>query len=242
VAFRYLGWCPGIESAARFLPDRDMKRYIMTFTLVLLTLLACIWTVLLNSILQNEYSRLTEVPHELFYISGALFAVLVGDAFHQALREKQRFHYIVGILCLLGLAWSIMFILGQVSLAGLFWLAAMIFSVVMLPELVAFQDRQMGEVDIQSPMRLRDFFSKTNSGWLKLAYKHGLGMTVIIYFLFIEAIAGGMLLALNLFYDLPFGLMLSVFTSGIILIASFYRQVKRGLTTIHLPSGSPTER
>jgi len=82
VALRHLGWCPGVEAAARFLPDRDMKRYIMMFTLVLLTLSASIWTVLLNSIGQNEYSRLTEVPHELFYISGALFVVLVGDAFH----------------------------------------------------------------------------------------------------------------------------------------------------------------
>jgi len=135
-----------------------------------------------------------------------------------------------------------MFILGQLSLARVFWVIAMIFSVVMLPELVAFQDRQMGEVDIQSPMRLRDFLSKTNSGWLKLASNHGVGMTVILYFLFIEAIAGGMLLALNLFYDLPSRLILSVFTSGICLIGLFYRQMKRGLTTIHLPSSSPTER
>ena len=26
VTLRYMGWCPGVESAARFLPDRDMSR------------------------------------------------------------------------------------------------------------------------------------------------------------------------------------------------------------------------
>jgi len=118
----------------------------------------------------------------------------------------------------------------------------MIVSIVMLPELNRFQDRRMREVDIESPLRVADFFSNTYSGWLKLAYRHGLGVTVILYFIQFEVLTGGMLLALNLFYDLPSVLILSQLTTGIFLVIWFYRRIKRALTTIHPPSGSPTEK
>ena len=182
-----------------------------------------------------------EIPLELFYLSAILFAVLVVVAFYRAYREKERFNYIVGGLCLLGLVWSILFALDQVPLAGLFWVVAMIVSIVKWPELVAFQDRQMREVDIESPLRVGEFFSNTYSGWLKLAYRHGLGITVILYFLFFEVIIGGMLLALDLFYDLPSRLILIILTQGIFPVIFLYRQIKRALNTIHLPSGSATE-
>jgi len=132
--------------------------------------------------------------------------------------------------------------LDQVQLAGVFWLIAMIVSIVMLPELNRFQERRMREVDIESPLRVADFFSNTYSGWLKLAYRHGLGVTVILYFIQFEVLTGGMLLALNLFYDLPSVLILSQLTTGIFLVIWFYRRIKRALTTIHPPSGSPTEK
>jgi hypothetical protein len=116
----------------------------------------------------------------------------------------------------------------------------MIISIVMLPELLAFQDRQMGEVDIERPLRLGEFFSNTNSGWLKLAYRLGLGITVILYFLLCEVFAGGILLVLNLFYDLPSGLILFVLTTGSFLAILLYRQIKRALASIRLPSSSPS--
>lgn len=181
-----------------------------------------------------------EIPHELFYLSALFFAVLTIVAFFQAYREKEKFYNIVGVLCLCGLVWSIMFVLDQVMLAGIFWAVAMIISFVMLPELTAFQDRRMGEVDIESPLRLGEFFSNTYSGWLKLAYRQGLGMTVILYFLLYEVFAGVMILALDLFYDLPAWLILNVLTTGIFLAILLYRQIKRALTSIRLPSGSPS--
>ena len=183
-----------------------------------------------------------EIPYELFYLSAILFAALTVNAFYRAYREKERFNYVVGGLCLLGLVWSIMFVLDQVLLTGLFWLVAMIISVVMLPELVAFQARQMREVDIESPLRVGELFSKTYSGWLKLAYRHGLGVTVILYFLLFEVFTGGMLLVLNLFYDLPSSLILSLSTTGIFLTIFHYIRIKRALTTIHLPLGSLIEK
>ena len=183
-----------------------------------------------------------EIPLELFYLSAILFAVLVVVSFYRAYREKERFNYLVGGLCLLCLVGSILFVLDQVPSAGRFWLVAMIVSVVMLPELVAFQDRQMREVDIESPLRVGEFFSNIHSGWLKLAYRHGLGMTVILYFLFFEVIIGGMLLVLNLFYDFPSRLILIILTQGIFPVIFFYRQIKRALNTIHPPSGSLTEK
>ena len=182
-----------------------------------------------------------EIPHELFYLSALLFAALVVVSLIRAHREKEGFYYFVGILCLLGFGWSILLVLDQVPLAGAFWLTAMLVSVVMLPELTAFQDSRIGEVDVESPMRLADFFSNTYSGWLKLAYRHGLGVTVILFFLLFEVMAGGMLLVLNLFYDLPSRLNLIVMTQGIFPSIMLYRQIKRAFTTIHLPSGPPTE-
>ena len=91
-----------------------------------------------------------KIPRELFYLSAILFAALTVKAFYCAYREEERFYYIVGGLCLLGFAWSIMFVLNQVLLASIFWIVAMIFSVVMGPELKAFQDRRMGEVFLKN--------------------------------------------------------------------------------------------
>lgn len=183
-----------------------------------------------------------EIPVELFYLSMILFAALSAHTIYRGHREKEGFHYFVGILCLLGLGWSVMFILDQVPLAAAFWLVAMIVSVVMLPELTAFQDRRMGEVDIESPMRLAEFFSNTYSGWLKLAYRRGLGVTVILFLLLFEVITGGILLVLNLFYDLPPRLNMTILTQGIFPSIFLYRQIKRALTTIHPLPDSPTEK
>jgi hypothetical protein len=184
-----------------------------------------------------------EIPRELFYLSALFFATMAVVAFIRAHREKERFYYAGGGLCLLYLAWSILFILDQVRLAAIPAVAAIIVSVVMLPELNRFQERRMREVDIEGPMRMGDFFfSNTYSGWLKLAYRHGLGVTVILYFLLFEVFAGGMLLVLNLLYDLPSSLMLGLTITGIIMATLFYRQIKRALTTIHLPPSSPTEK
>ena len=132
-----------------------------------------------------------EIPHELFYLTAFLFAAMAVVAFFRAYREKERFYYVRVVLCLLGLAWSILFVLDQVALAILFVVVAMIFSIVMRPEASAFQDRRMGEVDIEGPLRVGEFFSNTYSGWLKLAYRHGLGITVLLYFLQFEVFTGG---------------------------------------------------
>jgi hypothetical protein len=183
-----------------------------------------------------------EIPHGLFYLSAFFFAAMVVVAFYRAYREQKRVYYVGGGVCLLCVVGSILLVLDQVPLAGLFWVVAMIVSVVMLPEASAFQDRLMREVDIESPLRVGDFFSNTNSGWLKLAFRHGLGMTVILYILLIEVIAGGMLLVLNLFYDLPSMFILMLLIIGVFPAISFYRQIKRALTSIHLPSGSLTEK
>jgi multisubunit Na+/H+ antiporter MnhF subunit len=61
-----------------------------------------------------------EIPHELFYLSALLFAVLAVVVFFRAYREKEKYYNMVGVLCLLGFIWSIMFVLDQVLLAGIF--------------------------------------------------------------------------------------------------------------------------
>jgi hypothetical protein len=183
-----------------------------------------------------------EIPHGLFYLSAFFFAAMAVVAFYRAYREQERVYYVGGGVCLLCVVGSILFVLDQVPLAGLFWVVAMMVSIVMLPEATAFQDRRMREVDIESPLRVGEFFSNTYSGWLKLAYRHGLGMTVILYLLLLEVFTGGTLLVLNLFYDLPSSLILIVLIIGIFPAIQLYRQIKRALNTIHLPSGSLSKK
>jgi len=67
-------------------------------------------------------------------------------------------------------------------------------------------------------------------------------MTVILYLLLLEVFTGGTLLVLNLFYDLPSSLILIVLIIGIFPAIQLYRQIKRALNTIHLPSGSLSKK
>jgi len=183
-----------------------------------------------------------EIPVELFYLGALFFGVLAVHVFHRALREKERFHYIVGVLCLLALAGSLMLALNQVTYGGIFWLIAMILSVVMFPELQAYQDRRMGEVDVESPMRLGEFlFSNRYSGWLKLAHRHGLGITIVLFFLYFEALTAGMILALNLLYELPLRLFPMTLMGGATMSIILHGQIKRALTSTHQPTATPTE-
>ncbi len=184
-----------------------------------------------------------EIPHELFILSALIFAASAVIAFIRARREKERFYYTGIGICLLGLAWSITAILDQLQLTIVFWLLAMIVSIVNWPELNRFQDRLMKGVDIESPLRAGDFFSNTYGGWLKLAHRHGLGATVILYLFQSVVISGWLLLALNQLYELPLRVLLaSVSITNIFLAIRLYRQIKRALTTTHLPPDSPTEQ
>ena len=117
----------------------------------------------------------------MFYFYTFFFAVMAVITFFRAIREKKRIFYVGGVLYLLGAVWSLLFVLEQVILGGLFWIVSMIISIAMLPELNKFEADRMREVDIASTLRAADFFSNTNSGWLKLAYKRGLGTSVILY-------------------------------------------------------------
>jgi len=177
-----------------------------------------------------------EIPYELFYLSTFFFAVMVVVSFFRAYREKEKLYYLGAVLCLLGLVWSILFVIEQVPLAGLVWVVAMMVSIVMLPKLTAFQDRQIREVDVESPLRVRDFFFNRYSGWLKLAYRHGLMVTAILYLMYSELIDGVMLLALDLFYDLPSGLITSTLTATTFSVVWFCRPIKKALTSIRVSS------
>jgi len=183
------------------------------------------------------------IQPDLFILSALIFAASAVIAFIRARREKERFYYTGIGLCLLGLAWSITAILGQIQLTIVFWLLAMIVSIVKWPELNRFQDRLMKEVDVESPLRAADFFSNTNSVWLKLAYRHSLGATVILYLFQSVVITGGLLLALNQLYELPLRVLLaSVSITNILLAIRLYRQIKRALNTTHPLPDSPTEK
>ncbi len=108
----------------------------------------------------------------------------------------------------------------------------MIISIVMLPELIRFGSDRMRGVDVTSPLRAADFFSNKYSGWLKLAYKHGLGVAIILFSMLFVAIGGAMFLAVNLFFDLPPAEFILPFVAGgaITNAIIFYIQFKRAQT------------
>ena len=106
----------------------------------------------------------------------------------------------------------------------------MILSVIMLPELNKHVDQQIMMIDIESPIRLREFFTSPYSGWLKLAYRHGIGLAVLCYVIQDVVIYGAALLALEYFYGI--GIRLTVYPMTIIPITTYrlYRQIEKRLS------------
>ena len=172
-----------------------------------------------------------DIPTDFFVLSTLFFIGVSIIAAIRANKDRHRVNYVGVGLCLLGAIWSILIVYDQVSFAGFVWVSAMIISVIMLPELAKHQDEKMRTVDVESPLRLVDFFSNTQDGWLKLAYRYGAGVVTALYVL--QALVIGVVLfsVLHHIYGISFGFIYPFLTMSILLTTyRFYRQIKRVLS------------
>ena len=171
-----------------------------------------------------------EIPKELFILSTIMFTALTIDLARKAIREKTTILYTTLLLTILGSIWSILAVFDQIEYAAVAWVSAMILSVIMMPELNKHLDQQMMAIDIESPIRLREFFTTPNSGWLKLAYRYGVGLALLCYVVYAVVIYGAALLALEYFYGI--GIRLTFYSMIIISISSYrlYRQIEKRLS------------
>ena len=172
-----------------------------------------------------------EIPRTLFILSTIMFTVLSIDLARKAIHEKTTILYTTLVLTLLGSIWSVLAVFDQIVYAAVTWVSAMIISVFMMPELSKHVDNQLNEIDITGPLRFREFFTNQQSGWLKLAYRQGVGFAILVYAVHAVVIYGVALLALEYFYGI--GLRLTVFSMTIIPIMSYrlYKQMQRRVTT-----------
>ncbi len=171
-----------------------------------------------------------EIPRELFILSTIMFTGLSIDLARKAIREKTTILYTTLLLTVLGSVWSILAVFDQIEYAAVAWVSAMIISILMMPELSKHVDQQIMEINIGSPLRLREFFTSQQSGWLKLAYRHGVGLAILGYVVYAVVIYSVALLALDYFYDM--GKNLTVYTMTIIPITTYrlYRQIEKRLS------------
>jgi hypothetical protein len=164
------------------------------------------------------------IPRELFILSAIMFTVLSVDMARKAMKEKSKLQYITLLLVVLGSVWSILAAFNQIGFAAIAWVAAMIISIINLPELGTHIDQQLLKVDVEDSFRINEILRGQQSGWLKLAYQHGIGYAVLGYFAYIIVIWGCILLALDYFFVLEMNL--SVFALTFIPIST-YRQYKQ---------------
>jgi len=155
-----------------------------------------------------------DIPTELFSLSAVFFALFSLVAIRKAIKEKIRIFTIGAVLSVLATIWSILFVFEQVSFAALFWASAMIISIIALPELSRYQVERMRQVDAESSLRLRDFFSNTNDAWIKIAYRNGINSALALYILQTIFLGAILIYALDHLYDIPLRYMFIALTAG----------------------------
>jgi len=159
-----------------------------------------------------------------------MFTALTIVTAYRALRERTKILYTTLLLTTLGSVWSILAVFNLIEFAAVAWIAAMIISVVMFPELSKEIDQKLLELDINSQLRLGEFFTNQQSGWLKLAYRYGVGCAVLGYIIHIIVIYGSILLAMDYFLGMKIGVTIYTMTFIPITTYRLYKQIKKRLS------------
>lgn len=172
---------------------------------------------------------LMDIPREIFVLSALLFAYVSVKTARKTYEEKTKLNYITLLLMVLSFGWSVLAALDMIEFAAIAWFATMIISLINLPELGRHIDQQLLEMDERESIRISDFFTRQQLGWLKLAYRRGIGVSVLGYFVFNTIIYGLVLLALDYFYGFKIGI--SVYALTIIPVSTYrlYRQIEKRL-------------
>jgi hypothetical protein len=168
-----------------------------------------------------------EIPTNFFILSTVFFALLSLFAIYKAVKEKIKIFAISALLTILGTLWSILFVYDQVSLAAVFWASAMIISIIYLPNLSSYQDEKMRLVNARGSIRLSDFFSNTNDAWIKIAYRNGIEVAVILYFVQIILIGVVLIYVFDYFYNIPLeSISIALFTGAVFSSYRLFQQIQ----------------
>jgi len=109
---------------------------------------------------------LMEIPREIFVLSALLYAYLIVKTARKTYEEKTKLNYITLLLMVLSFGWSVLAALDMIEFAAIAWFATMIISLINLPELGRHIDQQLLEMDEREPIRISDFFTRQQLGWL----------------------------------------------------------------------------
>lgn len=158
-----------------------------------------------------------------------MFAYIGIKTARKTYEEKTKLDYITLLLMVLSFGWSVLAALGMIEFAAIAWFATMIISLINLPELGKHIDQQLLEIDEREPIRISEFFTSHQSGWLKLAYLRGVNVAVFGYFVLNTIIFGLILLALDYLYGFKIGV--SVYALTFIPVSTYrlYRQLMKRL-------------
>jgi len=172
-------------------------------------------------------------PYGIFLFAVAFFGFLTVVSAVRAHRKKERVYYLSTILGVLMVLIAVFIILNQVIFVLILMVAAAILGVAAYPKAMKAARREMvkqlQEVDLSAPLRVRDFF--TNVGWFKLESKWGLWKTMCLFYLLSVVIIGGILFTLSTFSSLlAIEYVVGYTIAGPILATfMFYRVFKRAL-------------
>ena len=172
-------------------------------------------------------------PYGIFLFAVAFFGFLTVVSAVRAHRKKERVYYLSTMLGVLMVLIAVFIILNQVIFVLILMVAAAILGVAAYPKAMKAARREMvkqlQEVDLSAPLRVRDFF--TNVGWFKLESKWGLWKTMCLFYLLSVVIIGGILFTLSTFSSfITMGYAVScTATAPIPTTYMFYRQFKKAL-------------
>ena len=136
-------------------------------------------------------------PNELLFGVGfCIFATIVCSV--RAYREKEKMYYIGSVSSFLMLLVIVLLILNQRLIATVLFASAGIFAIVTLPISLRFYERKsvkLTQADLSAPMRGRELL--TNKGISKYAVRWGVWKTVLVYWLLMVGVLGGVLYFLS---------------------------------------------
>jgi len=171
------------------------------------------------------------LPYELFLFGVAFFGFLAVANAVQAHRQKEKTYYLGAMVSFLMFLIAIFILLNQVIFVLILMVATAILGVAALPKTMKATRRilvkQLQEVDLSAPLRVRDFF--TNVGWFKLASKWGLWKSMCLFCPLSVVIVGGIFFTLSTFYSfITIGYVVGYTATVPILVTFiFYRQFKK---------------
>ena len=168
-----------------------------------------------------------EIPTGFFILSTIFFALLSIFAIYKAFNEKNKIFAIRALLPIFGTLWSILFVYDQVSSTMVFWTLANIISIIYPPKLTKHQEQRMRQVNKRGSLRLRDFFSNTIDAWIKIAYRNGIDVAVVLYFVQIVLFGVVLIYVLDYFYSIPESISIALMTCALFSAYRLYKQIQR---------------